>query len=174
MDMDMSATNSFLYRATAASESASVTANTRNRIKRGAKESTAAWAQTSKSWLTTKINFKNGQFCFFSSPALSTKGSDESSWICHNLSKCLGIIKRMFGNHWRKSLILIECYQTFRVRPFYVWLVNALDCLLHPKNFHFSKPVGNQLFGWKFPGSTHYWQISSDIVPEWERKSQCN
>ena len=42
MDMDMSATESFLYRAAAASESASVTANTRNRIKRGAKESTAA------------------------------------------------------------------------------------------------------------------------------------
>ena len=42
MDMDMSATDSFLYKATAASESASVTANTRNRIKRGAKESTVA------------------------------------------------------------------------------------------------------------------------------------
>ena len=49
-------TESFLYRATAASESASVTASTRNRIKRGAKESTVAWAQTSKSWLTINQN----------------------------------------------------------------------------------------------------------------------
>ena len=54
--------------------------------------------QASLDWQLTKINFKNGQFCLFSSPALSTKGSDESSWICHNLSKCIGIIKRMFMN----------------------------------------------------------------------------